>query len=372
MARPAGRPGRYSHSLHRRGAAELGGHPNLPPTAPQRECIREKNQAGYFPAENLADSRGHCASHQSQHLATWLPARPPLGLLRPDLQARPAVPHAGGCWHSNRHAEQGEQGRPQTRWPSPRATCPAPWQAGTLYSRWQPCGLEKVSPVNPGLHRSQRSPCTCSLHTHWPVTGSQGAPGTAPSGSHSQAARQRRRQRGRQGKQSIRSTLWFKSLPTPLPGLRPDTSVKLFQPPCASVCASIKWGDYVALTGLLWGIKQVCHAVLSHSVASNSRTPRSSPPGSSVHGLLQTRILDWVVYPFSRGSSQLKNRTTVSSIAGRFFGIHCNVDSPALLAELPGKSLACVRQDESFSGHDVLNNHSAASPELGTLACCLV
>lgn len=61
-----------------------------------------------------------------------------------------------------------------------------------LYSRWQPCGLVWVSPVKPGLHRSQRSPCTCSLHTHCPVTGSQGAPGTAPSGSHSQAERQKR------------------------------------------------------------------------------------------------------------------------------------------------------------------------------------
>ena len=28
-----------------------------------------------------------------------------------------------------------------------------------------------------------------------------------------------------------------------------------------------------------------------------------SPPGSSVHGILQARILEWVVIPFSRGSS---------------------------------------------------------------------
>ena len=34
-----------------------------------------------------------------------------------------------------------------------------------------------------------------------------------------------------------------------------------------------------------------------------------SPPGSSVHGILQARILEWVVVPSSRGSSQLKNRT---------------------------------------------------------------
>ena len=32
-----------------------------------------------------------------------------------------------------------------------------------------------------------------------------------------------------------------------------------------------------------------------------------SPPGSSVHGILQARILEWVALPFSRGSSQLKS-----------------------------------------------------------------
>ena len=38
--------------------------------------------------------------------------------------------------------------------------------------------------------------------------------------------------------------------------------------------------------------------------------------GSSVHGILQARILDWIAMPFSRGSSQLKNWTLVSCIAG--------------------------------------------------------
>ena len=32
--------------------------------------------------------------------------------------------------------------------------------------------------------------------------------------------------------------------------------------------------------------------------------PMDSPPGSSVHGILQARILEWVTMPFSRGSSQ--------------------------------------------------------------------
>ena len=47
-----------------------------------------------------------------------------------------------------------------------------------------------------------------------------------------------------------------------------------------------------------------------------------SLPGSSVHGTLQARILDWVAMPSSRAASQLKDWTHVSCIsciAGKFF-----------------------------------------------------
>ena len=43
------------------------------------------------------------------------------------------------------------------------------------------------------------------------------------------------------------------------------------------------------------------------------------PPGSSVHGILQARILEWVAIPFFRGTSRPRDRTLVSCIAGRFF-----------------------------------------------------
>ena len=44
-----------------------------------------------------------------------------------------------------------------------------------------------------------------------------------------------------------------------------------------------------------------------------------SPLGFSVHGILQARILEWVAYPFSWRSSQPKNWTRVSHLAGRFY-----------------------------------------------------
>ena len=46
-----------------------------------------------------------------------------------------------------------------------------------------------------------------------------------------------------------------------------------------------------------------------------------SPSGSSVHGILQARILEWVAMPFSRGSSGTRDQTQVSCIAGGFFTI---------------------------------------------------
>ena len=52
----------------------------------------------------------------------------------------------------------------------------------------------------------------------------------------------------------------------------------------------------------------------SHSVVSESLQPIDY----IVHGILQARILEWVAFPFSRGSSQPRDRTQVSQIAGGF------------------------------------------------------
>ena len=43
------------------------------------------------------------------------------------------------------------------------------------------------------------------------------------------------------------------------------------------------------------------------------------PMDYTVHGILQARILEWVAFPFSRGSFQAKDQTHVSRIAGGFF-----------------------------------------------------
>ena len=63
-------------------------------------------------------------------------------------------------------------------------------------------------------------------------------------------------------------------------------------------------------------------AVLSCSIMSDSATlwtvARQAPLSM---GILQARILEWVATPSSRGSSQPRDQTQVSHIAGRFFTI---------------------------------------------------
>ena len=48
----------------------------------------------------------------------------------------------------------------------------------------------------------------------------------------------------------------------------------------------------------------------------------------TVHGILQARILEWVAIPFSRGSSQPRDRTHTSHIAGRFFTSWATREAP--------------------------------------------
>ena len=60
----------------------------------------------------------------------------------------------------------------------------------------------------------------------------------------------------------------------------------------------------------------------SHSVMSDSLWPLDcSPPSSSVHGILQARILEWGAIYFSRESSRPRDWTQVSRIVGRRFTI---------------------------------------------------
>ena len=71
------------------------------------------------------------------------------------------------------------------------------------------------------------------------------------------------------------------------------------------------WGDWIKIWGIIYSvvfIAQSCPTLCNHMDCS--------PPGSSVHGILQARILEWVAISFSRGSSRPSDQTLVFCIAG--------------------------------------------------------
>ena len=91
-----------------------------------------------------------------------------------------------------------------------------------------------------------------------------------------------------------------------------------------------------------------CNTFLSHCVlVAQSCLTLCNPvdcslPGSSVHGILQARILQWVAISFSRGSSRLRDQTQVSCIADRF------LLSESLTREAPLKPILGLNYASSF------------------------
>ena len=76
----------------------------------------------------------------------------------------------------------------------------------------------------------------------------------------------------------------------------------------------------------------------NHSIVSDSDPVDCSPPGSSGHGILQVRILEWGAISSSRGSSQPRDQTQVSAL---------QVDS--LPSEPPGKPIEQINNQTSNS-----------------------
>ena len=74
----------------------------------------------------------------------------------------------------------------------------------------------------------------------------------------------------------------------------------------------ISWGDVSLFTLHHSYLRKVSE---SRSIMSDSLQP---PEVYMVHGILQDRKLEWAAFPFSRGSSQPRDQTQVSHIAGRF------------------------------------------------------
>ena len=97
---------------------------------------------------------------------------------------------------------------------------------------------------------------------------------------------------------------YYSGLPCPPVGDLPDPGIK----PTSLTFPALA-GRYITTTWVL--VAQSCPTLCN---------PMDySLPGSSIHGILQVRTLEWVAIPFSRGSSWPRDRTLVSCIASRFF-----------------------------------------------------
>ena len=92
--------------------------------------------------------------------------------------------------------------------------------------------------------------------------------------------------------------------------------------PCRGLAATVLQCWAVRLCPLpLPGSVELREVKVAQSCLTLCDSMDCSLPDSSVHGIFQARILDWVVVPFSKGSSQSRDRTHVSHTAGGFFTI---------------------------------------------------
>ena len=98
------------------------------------------------------------------------------------------------------------------------------------------------------------------------------------------------------------------------------TALLLLQPGCEFLVD--RWAPHVphfcVILHVLETVAQLCPTL---------QPMDCSLTGSSVHGILQARILEWVAFPFSRGSSQPRDQMQVSCTAGRFLTIWATTET---------------------------------------------
>ena len=88
---------------------------------------------------------------------------------------------------------------------------------------------------------------------------------------------------------------------------------------CVCVCVCVYTYIYICSAGLVTKLCPTLYDLMNYT-----------PPGFSAHGILQARILKWVALSFSRGSSQPRNQTRVSCMAGKFFSSLATREVPAI------------------------------------------
>ena len=91
-------------------------------------------------------------------------------------------------------------------------------------------------------------------------------------------------------------------------------------------CFLYQWGFWSTVGYLQLSLK-VKESEVAQSCLTLCDPMDCSPPGSSVHGISQARILEWGAIAFSRGFSRPRDRTQVSGIAGRHLTVWATRES---------------------------------------------
>ena len=110
-------------------------------------------------------------------------------------------------------------------------------------------------------------------------------------------------------------------------GLRSDVASLMWRLSFTGSPSHLKWGCI-----LKWRPPQELHSFCLKWVKVSQSCPTLfDPMDYTVHGILQARILEWVALPFAKGSSQPRDQTQVSRIAGQILYQLSHQGSPRIL-----------------------------------------
>ena len=134
------------------------------------------------------------------------------------------------------------------------------------------------------------------------------------------------------------------------------------------------WGIKTGMNSVFWTRMGAAFCSCGYVLVSQCPTLGDlvdcSPPGSSVHGIFQARILEWVATPFYRGSSRLRDGTQVSWIVGWFDLLASTPLSVSLMLSCacpPGLTISSCWLPPPGTG--LLQPGSAGSSRPGAHAC---
>ena len=98
--------------------------------------------------------------------------------------------------------------------------------------------------------------------------------------------------------------------------------------------------------------KQQSESEVTQSCSTLCDPMDCSLSGSSVHGIFQARVLEWIAISFSRGSSRPKNQTWVSQVAGRCFTSWATREAP--LNNKQNKNTNQIISRQEYQSHSAL------------------